>query len=148
MTLSLFPETTKHELTHPQDGSPTGLVLDILPADHDDVYQAGIEVVKSLRSKGALEAIDVAVSLENRIKVAAACIVGWTISSDQTKDEAGNTKADYWNVTFKRLGFEDALFSTEKAVALLSMKTAGWVRQQIEAVLSEKERFFKQASNG
>lgn len=133
--VSLFPEATSYELTHSSTKEATGLILKILPADHDDVYNAGIEVVKSLRHKGALTAIDVAVSLENRINVAAACIADWEV-----KDER-------WTEVFKAMGFEDASFTHEKAVALLSRKDASWIRSQIEGVISDKERFFAPASN-
>jgi hypothetical protein len=135
MTLNLFPSTTKHDLTHPISGEATGLILEMLPSDHDTVYEAGVEVVKSLRSKGVQSAIDVAVSLENRIKVAAAAIVGWEVKSEQ------------WEAVFKELGFTDAVFSREKAIALLSLKTASWIRSQVEAIMSNKEAFFKQVSN-
>src|SRR5579885_2765855 len=112
MSLSLFHDTTKHELTHPITKEPTGLVLELLPPDHDDVYDASINVVKSLRTKGVQTALDVAVSLENRIKVAAACIVGWEVKTEE------------WIDAIKKLGFEDASFSPEKVLKLLSMKTA------------------------
>jgi hypothetical protein len=135
MTISLFPETITHELTHPITGAPTGLTLELVGQDHDDVYQAQLDVVKALRAKQIKEVTDIAVSLEFKIKVLASCIVGWTNTSEEFK------------AVFTKLGFTDDTFSPEKALALISMKTAGWIRNQIDSAISERQRFFKDASN-
>jgi hypothetical protein len=136
MSLSLFPESIKHELKHPISGDPTGFTLELVSTDHDDVYQAQLDAVKHLKSKGVKEAIDMAMDLNTRIKVAAACIVGWTNTSEEFK------------AVFTKLGFSDDSYSPEKAIALLSMKNAGWIRAQVNEAIGDKERFFKSASNG
>jgi hypothetical protein len=135
MSVSLFPESISHDLLHPVTKEPTGLTLELVGMDHDDVYQAQLDVVKSLRSKGAVEAAEIATSLEAKIKVLSACIIGWT-----------NVSAEFKSV-FEKLGFADDSFSPEKALALLSMKTANWIRVQIDAAIAEKQRFFGNASN-
>lgn len=135
MSLPLFPETIQLELVHPLDKTPTGLTLELVNPEHDDVYEAAVNVIKSLKNKGAKEISDVVQSLEYKIKIASSFICGWVNTSDD------------WRNIFKRLGFSDDTYSPEKALALLSMKTAAWVRTQIEAAIEEKKSFFKVASN-
>jgi hypothetical protein len=132
-TLSLFAETSKLELLHPITKEPTGFILELVNQDHDDVYNAKLDAVKLLRAKGAKEPAEFALSLEAQIKVAVACIVGWTNTSDEVKK------------VFEKLGFPDDSFSPEKAFALISMKNAGWIRAQVHEAIGEQERFFSNA---
>jgi hypothetical protein len=136
MAISLFADTIQKELTHPITKEPTGLVLELVGQDSDDVYQAQIDVIKALRKKGFSEPVDIALSLDTKIKIATACISSWTI-----KPEA----LESWTAVFKKLGFDDAAYSLEKAKALIEMKTAGWIRTQIDEAIGDRERFFKDA---
>jgi hypothetical protein len=114
--MQLFPENIHLELLHPVTKEPTGLTLE-------------------LEKKGVSDDTDFIYSLDRKIKIAAACVVGWK-----------NTSED-WKQIFMKLGFTDDVYSAEKAVALLSMKTASWIRAQIDIALADSERFFKSASN-
>jgi hypothetical protein len=133
--LSLFPESIKYDVLHPVTKEPTGLTLDLVGTDNDDVYQAQLDVVKAQSANGAKAPIAIALSVEFRIKVATACIVGWTITSDE------------WNKVFEKLGYTDAAYSSEKALALVSQKSAGWIRTQIEEAIEDRTRFFQTVSN-
>jgi hypothetical protein len=130
--MQLFGANTFHELTHPQTNEPTGLTLEFLPSDHDDVSKALFEAFKSQRGKTELE---FEALLKSRIQAASACIVGWEV------------KGEHWIQAFKQLGIEDLTFSPEKLIKLLSMKTAGWIRTQVDTVIADKDRVFKQASS-
>lgn len=132
--MQLFPENSKYELTHPSTGEPTGLILEILPPDHDDVYQAKVDIVKSMKNTDYQASIEASLLLSNRIKMAVASIAGWEV------------KSDIWNDIFKNLGFDNTDYTPEKCVKLLSMKTASWIRKQVDDVVTDKERFFNQAS--
>jgi hypothetical protein len=129
--MNLFPESIEHQLTHPITKEPTGLTLELVGTDNDDVYQAQLDVVKSFRKKGTIEPQDLAMSLEAKINVLSACIVGWTNTSDAFK------------TVFTKLGFADDTFSREKALALVSMKNASWIRSQIDEAIGERQRFFQ-----
>jgi len=130
----LFASTITHELTHPITGEPTGLTLELIGQDHDDYHQAQIDVVKNFRKNGTTDPAEISHSIEGQVKVVAACIVGWTNTSDAFKQ------------VFAKLGFTDDTFSKEKALALVGQKTARWVREQILTAIGDKERFFKIAS--
>jgi hypothetical protein len=138
--MKLFATTTKHELTHPvlkdEAGNPlsTGLVLEIQPADHDDVVTAATEVLKDLEK--ATHTAESA--LKNRLKVLESIVVGWEVKAEHDED---------WLPIFKDLGFESTEFTKEKLHALLGMKTARWVRNQIDSIFVDAERFFVKASN-
>jgi hypothetical protein len=134
MTVSLFPENSKYELTHPVTGEPTGLIIEILPPDHDDVYQAKVDIVKKMKTSDFSSSIEASLDLTNRINIAIASIAGWEVTSDM------------WTETFKKLGYDNTDYTAEKCSRLLSMKTAGWIRQQVDNVVTDKERFFNQAS--
>jgi hypothetical protein len=137
MALKLFAETIKHELTHPVSKESTGLTLELVGTEHDDVYEASIKVMKDLSAKGIKESIDFQLSIDLKIALAAACIAGWEIVGEEHIAE--------WTEVFKKLGFEDASFSVEKALKLCSMKTAGWIRTQIDTAIGERQRFFTSA---
>ncbi len=132
MSLNLFPETVKVELLHPIDQTPTGLTIELVGTDNDDVKFAFAKNAKKVTIK---DGEDPAAILEASIQVYATTIVGWTV-----------TPASDFNGVFTKLGFPDATFSREKAVALLSIKTAGWVRQQLDKAMGDRESFFKSAS--
>jgi hypothetical protein len=133
--LPLFPENIHLELLHPVDKTPTGLTLELVGTDNDVVYEAIVNVLKSLRLKGEKEISDFTNALDTKIKIASTCIVGWT-----------NTSED-WKQIFTKLGFADDVYSAEKALKLIAMPTASWIRAQIEAAVADKERFFKSASS-
>jgi hypothetical protein len=133
--LSLFPSTYSLELRHPVTGDPTGLVLELVSIDHDDLHAAKLDVLKSLKARGLTDAADVIADLDTKIHVLAAAVTDWKVTSDQ------------WRSTFKTVfGFEDESFSRDKIKALLTHKTAAWIRAQIDTALSESERFFPKAS--
>jgi hypothetical protein len=134
MSLELFPSNGKFELTHPASGEPTGLVLEMLPPDHDILFNASVEFMKAVRTSKE-DSIDLSASLENRIKIVAAAVVGWEVKSEQ------------WVDVLKHLGYHEVTFTKDKLIKLLSMPTAGWIRSQINSFLTEKEAFFKQASS-
>jgi hypothetical protein len=133
--LSLFADEITYELLHPITNEPTGFILSLIGVEHDDVYSASVKVMKAMSRKGETEPVDFATSLDLKIQVAAACIVGWTNTSEEFKK------------VFDKLGFSDDSYSTEKALKLVSMKTAGWMRTQIDKAISERQRFFTSASN-
>ena len=137
--MQLFAETTTHELTHPvlkdDEGNalPTGLVIEVLPADHDDVVMAATNVIKDLgKASESAEA-----SLASRIKILETVVIGWTVKVEHAPE---------WDAIFKKLGFEDYTFSKEKLRALLGMKTARWVRNQIDNIFADAERFFQKGN--
>lgn len=129
--MQLFGTNTFHELTHPKTNEPTGLTLEFLPSDHDDVSKALFNAFKAQRGKTEMEFDSL---LTSRIHTAAACIVGWEV------------KGEHWVEALKQLGFEDVTFTSEKVIKLLSMKTAGWIRSQVDTIITEKDRSFPQAS--
>lgn len=138
--MQLFPEIAKYELTHPvlKDESgkalPTGLVLHVLPVDHDDFFKASFGILKSLSKKTE----DVAESLEARIQIVAAAVVDWEVKEEHKGD---------WVKIFEQYALGDLTFTKDKLIKLLSLPVAGWIRKQIDAVIQDAERFFGKASN-
>lgn len=132
--MQLFAEEITHLLTHPISKESTGLTLRLIGTEHDTVYEASIKVMKDLSAKGIKESIDFQLSLELKIQMAAACIVGWEIVGEEHVVE--------WTEAFKKLGFDNADYSSEKALKLVSMKTAGWIRTQIDTAVGDRQRFF------
>jgi hypothetical protein len=136
VTLSLFSENAKHELVHPVSGEPTGLVLELVSIDDDNMFSAKVAAAKSLRDRKIDDAVDVFVDLDTKINVCAAAVVGWEV------------KSELWRQTFKSVfQFEDESFSKEKVLAVLKHSKSAWIRNQIDAVLAKKDLFFPAASN-
>lgn len=140
MTLQFLAETIKHELLHPVlkdeagNPQPTGLVLEVLPADHDDVVIAVTNLFKELGKT----AENADTTINSRVKFLGTVIAGWEVKAEHL---------DTWTAVFKKLGHEDATFTKEKLHALLEMKTARWIRNEIDSIFADAERFFQKGSN-
>jgi hypothetical protein len=128
--MQLFPSNSFYELLHPKTDEPTGLILELLPSDHDQVTKALFNAFKAQRGKTELEFDSM---LTQRIATAAACIAGWEIKNED------------WLPILKSMGIEDTIFSIEKVTKLLSRPDAGWIRAQIDTVIADKDRVFQPA---
>lgn len=130
--MSLFPSYANYDLKHPVTKEPTGFVFQLTnPAHDDDALRAAHGVLKSMKKDPNSENFDLA--MDNRITSLLACIKGWT-----------NSNAEFAEV-FKKLGFSDDSYSPDKAKALLTMKTAGWIRNQLDAAILDDKSFFTNA---
>jgi hypothetical protein len=136
MSLPLFAENVKLELKHPVSGESTGLVLELIPLDHDTIHDAKVGALKSLRARKLTDTADVLIDLPTKIDVLASAIAGWEVQSDA------------WHDAFvKVFGFTDESFTADKARSLLAHPKSAWIRAQIDTALADTERFFPMASN-
>jgi hypothetical protein len=129
---SMFPHSIQYNVVNPHNQEPTGFVLELIGMDDDEYVKATAESSKYLRSLGVKSADDLTMEHGMVIQktVTARCIVGWT-----------NTNKEILAI-FKQLGFDDDVYSVDKAQALINHRGSSWIRAQIQKVVGEKESFF------
>jgi hypothetical protein len=130
--MSMFPHSTNYEVLHPHTKEPTGFVLELIGMDDDEYLKATADSSKALRDLGVRSAEDLTVSHGMMIQktITSRCIVGWTNANPEIKE------------ILVKLGFDDDLYSVEKAQKLIEHPGSRWIRSQIQEVIAEKERFF------
>jgi hypothetical protein len=117
---SIKPSTVSVDVKHPGNSKPTGLVIDVGPADSPSVKKVrrrhNDKILQSRGRRLTAEQVE-----RNQIEILAAAIVGWTWNGDAAW---GGAKLE---------------FTPENVEKVLA---AGWVRSQVEEVLDDEAGFF------
>lgn len=117
----LMPATSKLELIHPTQG-PLGIHLHLVGPDSKAYREEGKRLMKQRLMSGVdpkdVTKVDVDQMEKDNARLASSCIVGWD-------DE-----------------FLGEVYSPERAYELMAMPELAWVREQVEAAVRDRARFF------
>jgi hypothetical protein len=115
----LFPIARDLEIKMP-DGTPTGIVLKVVGQDSKEFRNFAKRIASQVMSREDKVSVD---ELEKQgAEAVAACIVGWT--------------------SFLTNG-EPLPYSPEKAIELMATPELAFVREQVEAYVTQRANFFR-----
>lgn len=119
----LLPKVAKLKVLHPISKEPLGLTLHVVGHDSKQFRDTYREILKSTQGKKEADLLELE---KSNLRLVAACIVGW----DAEAEEAFGP------------------FSTARALEIVAMDELSFIKEQVEAFISERSNFFRTDSEG
>ena len=114
----LMPKVAKLKVLHPISKEPLGITLHVVGHDSKNFREAYREIVKSTQGKKEADLLEME---KNNLRLVAACVVGW----DAEAEEAFGP------------------YTQSRALEIVSMDELSFVKEQVEAFISERSNFFR-----